>query len=105
LQETVSGVYGQRVTIFVELLDECQWQVSPDLIDMYEFDSKEEAQAFEIKGKILSNTKKVGDKFVRGWSEVGQTFAETMAEAGEYYNFRVALAADYDIGKNWADCH
>lgn len=85
--------------------DECQWQVNPKLVDMYEFDTKEEAEAFSIEGKILSNIHEHKGKFVRGWSEVGQTFAETMAEAGEFYNFRVPLAADYDIGKNWAETH
>ena len=86
-------------------MDECQWQVSPDLVDIYEFDSEDEAKAFNLEGKILSNVRKVGDKFVRGWSIVGQVFAETMEEAGEYYNFRVKLAADYDIGTDWSETH
>ena len=85
--------------------DECQWQVSPKLIDMYTFDTKEEAKSFEIEGKVLSNVKERGGVYKRGWSEVGQVFSETMAEAGRYYNFRVALAADYDIGANWSETH
>lgn len=85
--------------------DECQWQVCPELIEMYEFDTKEEANAFEIEGKVLSNVHEKDGKFTRGWSIIGQTFAETMREAGEYYNFRVALSADYDIGDSWASCH
>ena len=89
----------------LNFLDECQWQVSPEFIDIYEFDTEEEAKDFAIEGKILSNVHKRGDKFVRGWSEVGQIFAETMVEAGEYYNFRVPLAADYDIGTNWSETH
>ena len=101
----MSGIYGHRVTIYVELLDECQWQVSKELVDIYSFDTEDEAKAFEIEGKILSNVHERDGKFVRGWSEVGQTFAETMAEAGEYYNFRVPLAADYDIGSNWSETH
>lgn len=82
-----------------------QWQVLENLIELWEFDTEEEAKAFKVDGKILSNIHKQGDKFVRGWSVVGQTFAETMREAGEFYNFRVDLSADYDIGKNWAECH
>lgn len=105
MQETVSCESGYRLTIYIELLDECQWQVCPELIDMYEFNTKEEAEAFEIEGKVLSNVHERNGKFVRGWSAIGQTFAETMKEAGEYYNFRVTLAADYDIGQNWRECH
>ena len=105
MQETVSGIYGHRVTIYAELLDECQWQVSPKLIDMYTFDTKEEAKSFEIEGKVLSNVKERGGVYKRGWSEVGQVFSETMAEAGQYYKFRVPLAADYDIGANWSETH
>lgn len=85
--------------------DECQWQVCRDLIELFEFDTKEEAEAFEIEGKVLSNVHEKDGKFTRGWSIIGQTFAEKMFEAGEYYNFRVPLAADYDIGTNWAECH
>jgi len=85
--------------------DETQWQVSPELVDIYEFDTEDEAKAFTLEGKVLSNVHKVGDKYQRGWSIVGQTFAETMEEAGEYYNFRVKLAADYDLGTTWAQCH
>jgi len=85
--------------------DECQWQVSPKIIDMYTFDTKEEAESFEIEGKVLSNVKERGGVYTRGWSEVGQVFSETMAEAGQYYKFRVPLAADYDIGANWSETH
>lgn len=94
-----------KATQMIHYHDECQWQVCPDLIDTYEFDTKEEAEAFEIEGKVLSNVHEHDGKYVRGWSIIGQTFAETMKEAGEYYNFRVTLAADYDIGGNWAECH
>lgn len=85
--------------------DECQWQVSPEFVETYEFDTEEEAKALEIEGKVLSNVHERDGKYLCGWSIVGQTFAETMAEAGEYYNFRVPLAADYDIGTNWGECH
>jgi hypothetical protein len=94
-----------KATQMMHYHDECQWQVCPELIDMYEFDTKEEADNFAIEGKVLSNVQAKGDKFTRGWSEVGQVFAETMREAGEYYNFRVPLASDYDIGANWHECH
>jgi hypothetical protein len=94
-----------KATQMMHYHDECQWQVSKELVDIYSFDTEDEAKAFEIEGKILSNVHERDGKFVRGWSEVGQTFAETMAEAGEYYNFRVPLAADYDIGTNWSETH
>lgn len=85
--------------------DEMQWQVANDYIDYWEFDTEEEAKAFEIEGKVLSNVHEKDGKYSRGWSVIGQTFAETMAEAGEHFGFRVPLAADYDIGKNWSETH
>lgn len=85
--------------------DEMQWQVRPELVEIYEFETKDEAKKFSIEDKTLSNVHEKDGKFIRGWSIIGQIFAETMAEAGEYYNFRVPLSADYDIGTNWAECH
>lgn len=37
--------------------------------------------------------------------EVGKTLVECAKEAGVKLGFRVPLASEYKIGRNWADCH
>jgi DNA polymerase I len=37
--------------------------------------------------------------------EVGQTLVACAKEAGDKLGFRVPLASEYKIGRNWAECH
>jgi len=41
-----------------------------------------------------------GDKSV-----VGDLFANSITKAGQHLKLRVPFPADYDVGKNWGDCH
>lgn len=40
-----------------------------------------------------------------GKSVVGELASKAAYEAGEFFGLRVSLDADYDVGKNWKDCH
>jgi DNA polymerase I-like protein with 3'-5' exonuclease and polymerase domains len=37
--------------------------------------------------------------------EVGKTLVECAMQAGVKLSFRVPLASEYKIGRNWHDCH
>ena len=37
--------------------------------------------------------------------EVGQTLVKCAEEAGSKLGFRVPLASEYKIGRNWLECH
>ncbi|MCA1807517.1 MAG: hypothetical protein LC687_06695, partial [Actinobacteria bacterium] len=85
--------------------DEYQLQVCPTLVQVEEFDSEEDAKAFEIEGKRMSDPTHVGDKIWVGYSSVGAKMSEAIALAAEYYNMRVPFDGDYQIGTNWKECH
>jgi DNA polymerase I-like protein with 3'-5' exonuclease and polymerase domains len=40
-----------------------------------------------------------------GKSVVGELASKAAYEAGDFFGLRVSLDADYDVGKNWKDCH
>lgn len=85
--------------------DEAQWSCCRSLVDFYEFDSKQEAEDFRLKGKLLSDVYEEGGKWVRHYSRVGELASMCAGEAAKYYNMRVDLAADYIVGDNWKVCH
>lgn len=63
--------------------DECQWEVSKELVD----------KTVDEEGKEVYS------------SVVGGLASKAAKEAGDYYSLRVNLDADYEIGKSWKDCH
>jgi DNA polymerase I-like protein with 3'-5' exonuclease and polymerase domains len=84
--------------------DEAQWEVSKELVEFLQFDTKEEAESYS-EARVLGDVVQKGNRFVRAYSVVGDIAAKAAKKAGDYYNLRVNLNADYVIGKNWAECH
>ena len=90
-------------------MDEGQWEISPSLVEKWEFESedaaKEKVGKMLTEGKTCSNIDSHGEHHVVYYSIVGDLARKAMKDAGKYYKLRVDLDADYSIGKNWADCH
>lgn len=123
------------VGVFCEhfkLLDECQLEVTRDLVEFkwwsleelgyYEVDDPKEQKkiykACEEKAKKL--TKQLENEQGRIWANVhespkggfftgycraGELASIAVLEAGKYYKLNVDLTAGYDLGTNWSQCH
>lgn len=72
---------------------------------MYKFESKADAEAFELEGKFLGDATELDGVWVRTYSRVGSLAKQAMRDAGEYYNLRVKLDSDYIINRSWKGCH
>lgn len=86
--------------------DEAQIQVHKSLVKEFVFDTEDAAKEFAIEGRLLGGVhEKSNGKWVTHFSPVGELASKACQQAAEYYNLRVKLAADYDVGSNWAECH
>lgn len=101
VDETMEG----KCHAMIHYHDEAQWQVCPSLIDVYTFDSKKDAEAFEVEGKFLGDATELDGKWVRTYSLVGSLAKQAMIDAGKYYKLRVNLDSDYIINRSWKGCH
>lgn len=86
-------------------MDEYQYLVNNQLLSEYKFGSEEEANEFELDGKILSNPHKIGGDWVSHYSIVGELGVKSIRKAGEYYNSPLCIDAAYDVGNNLAETH
>lgn len=86
--------------------DECQLEVTKDLVTFKKFNSEEEAKAFVCpEGKVWSEVIHNDKGYFLGYSRVGELAALAVKQSGEYYKLNVELSAGYAIGRNWAECH
>ena len=85
--------------------DEYQYLVSKGLLEEYKFSSEEEANEFELDGKILSNPHEINGEWVRHYSVVGDLGVKSIIKAGEYYKSPLVMDAAYDVGNNLAETH
>jgi hypothetical protein len=88
-------------------MDESQLEVSKSLVKFKMFVTKEEAQEFResqenIWSEVAESPK--GGYFV-AYSRPGELAAIAAKSAGEHYKLKVPLAAEYVVGRNWAECH
>lgn len=101
--------FNGKAMIMIMYHDECQWEISPELVEKWEFDSEDSAKEMLNKllteGKNGSNIDSHGKQHTVYYSIVGDLARKAMKDSGKYYNLRVPLDADYSVGKNWADCH
>ena len=87
-------------------MDEAQLCVHKSLVKEFLFDTKEESDKFSIEGRLLSGVHETSEgKWHRFFSPVGELASQSCQKAAEYYKLNVKLAADYDVGNNWAECH
>jgi DNA polymerase I-like protein with 3'-5' exonuclease and polymerase domains len=95
-----------KAFIQIHYHDEAQWEVSPELVEIVQFESEEEREDF-IKqyGKPVGDNTEHEGKPAIFYSIVGELAKKAAQDASKYYNLRVNLDADYIVGKNWAECH
>ena len=86
--------------------DEEQWQQAKQEIKAKVFKTQEEVQEFKKKSnRIFSNTREVDGKLVLYYSEVGEIGVKSIIWAGQALKFNVPLNAEYQVGRDWAECH
>lgn len=84
--------------------DEYQLQVCPSLVTIKIGDDAELTD-FEMEGKRMSDITHIGDTCWKGYSVIGEMMSKSITLAAEYYNMRVPFDGDYQIGRNWKECH
>jgi hypothetical protein len=86
--------------------DECQLEVSKELVTFKKFATEEEANEFKPDdGKIWSEVIHNDKGFFRGYCLAGELAAKAVKQSGEYYKLNVELTAGYNLGRNWSECH
>lgn len=85
--------------------DEAQMEVHKSLIKWKLFATEEEAKAFKAEHPTWSEVGHSGKGHYVGWCKAGELIQEAVRETSEYYKLNVTLAADYILGRNWAECH
>ncbi len=91
--------------------DECQNRISRGLVEDFKtFKTKEEAAAYKAQResetkRIYSTVGHVKDKYYVGYCVVGDLAVQSIIEAGRQLKLKVPLAGEYNLGKNWRDCH
>lgn len=94
--------YGQQMIAYH---DECQAEVTKDLVKFKMFKTEEEAKAFRKDNPTWGEVSHTPKGYYCAYSDVGVLAVESVKESGEYYNLNVELTAGYIIHKNWAGCH
>lgn len=97
--------WEKKASVMILYHDEGQIQVHKSLVKEFTFDSKEEAENFSIENRIISGVHERDGKFTCGFSPVGELASLACKKASDYYKLNVELSADYDIGRNWKECH
>lgn len=107
-QDLINDFFKEgKATYFQQLVgyhDECQLEVTKNLVKFKIFNTEEEAKAFnESYWSDVGKAK--GGRFYRAYSISGELASKAVTEAGKYYKLNVELTAGYQIGRNWKECH
>lgn len=87
-------------------MDESQLEVNRESVKFKLFDTEEEAKAFQIEGKKLSDVGHAPNgKYFRAYNRAGELACKAVNMAGEHYKLNIPLTAGYILGRNWAECH
>lgn len=88
-------------------MDEISFDVNKDLITEYQFDTEEEARAFEVEGKTLSEVSewKQDGKFYRYYSRSGEAMKAAVEEASIELGSPFKLTGEYALGPSWRWTH
>lgn len=98
------GLIEKGVVRLAFVHDEFQYEVPEELIEVFTFDTKEEAEAYD-DGRYLSNVREVDGKFERCYSIVGDLGNQSLMKAGKYFRMPLPFNAAYDVGNNLAETH
>ena len=80
-------------------------EVHKSLVTWRLFDTEEEAKAFKQEHEGWSEIGHSSRGYYVADCIVGRLIQESVKEASAYYKLNVTLAADYIMGRNWAECH
>lgn len=100
------GLIDKGVTRLAFVHDEYQYEVPKELVEVYEFETEEEAKEYvDPQGRLLSNVAKKDGLFIRYYSVVGELGNKSLEEAGKFFNMPLPFNAAYDVGKSLAETH
>jgi len=70
------------------------------------FDTKEEAENYEVDGFILSgNVREFDGKFGRAYCKAGELMVKAIEEAAKQMECPIPITGEYLMGKTWGECH
>lgn len=85
--------------------DEAQLEVHKSLIKWRVFSTEAEAKAFKAENPNWSDVGHSEKGYYVGWCRAGELIKQAVVETSRHYKLNVTLAADYVLGRNWAECH
>lgn len=107
--------------LMVAYHDECQIEITPDLITHkmfpvteWEYDKKgnpfssvvlQQIKDFCVENVGWSTPHQTSEGYELSYSIVGALALQAVGQAGQYYKLNVPLTAEYAVGANWRDCH
>jgi hypothetical protein len=86
-------------------VDEAQIEVHKSLIKWKMFATEAEAKQFKAENPGWSEIGHSDKGYYVGWCQAGELIQKAVKETSRYYKLNVDLAADYILGRNWAECH
>lgn len=87
--------------------DEMSNVVDKSIVDWHSFDTEDEAKAFTIEGKVLSEVAHfpTSKKYWKFYSRTGEILQQSVELASEQLNLPFKLTGEYALGLSWADTH
>jgi hypothetical protein len=87
--------------------DEMSNLVDKTIVDWYSFDTEDEARAFKIEGKVLSEPAHFpkSEKYWKFYSRTGEILQQSVELASEQLGLPFKLTGEYALGLSWADTH
>lgn len=85
--------------------DEAQSEMDKSLVKWKMFATEEEAKVFKKDNSGWSEVGHSDKGYYVGWCEAGVLIQQAVKDTSRYYNLNITLAADYIMGRNWAECH
>lgn len=86
-------------------MDEAQLEMHKSLVKWKVFAEEKDAKAFRKDNPTWSEVGHSDKGYYVGYCRAGELIQESVKETSRFYNLNVDLAADYIMGRNWAECH
>ena len=100
------------VCSMIEYHDENQLYVNPELIEIKEFDDKENAKQYlanqinsSYQYSAISFNEKLNKFIVCPPNVISKTLNNTLEQIKKYLNLRVDIGIEWIVGDNWYECH
>lgn len=86
-------------------MDEAQLEMHKSLVTWKVFKTEEEAKEFKKVNEGWSEIGHTDKGYYVGYCKAGELIQKAVKMTSESYKLNVTLAADYILGRNWAECH